>query len=117
VPCQFSKVTNTPADWASDRSVAADTLVTLNGPVPYGTTYSVLRTVPACRGGADDANSIVIVVQAPGGGEMIGWVAYVHHANVGVTVGQVVYADTVLGTIAVRAPHQRELLDRLTPPP
>jgi len=48
---------------------------------------------------------------------MIGWVAYVHHANVGVTVGQVVYADTVLGTIAVRAPHQRELLDRLTPPP
>ena len=59
----------------------------------------MLDIVPACQGGANGGTSVKIGVREPNSGPMIGWVAYVHLANVRVQKGQTVYPDTVLGQV------------------
>jgi len=97
--------TGAPADWAADWVTGAGTPITPQLKGPYGTTLRVIGIVPACGGGADGGTAVKIGVSEPNGGPEIGWVAYLHLANVGVAEGQVVYPDTVLGTVADGLPY------------
>jgi hypothetical protein len=97
--------TGLDADWAEDLAAGAGASVTprLNG--PYGTEYSVIDVFPACRTGAEGGQAVKVEIRAPNGGEVIGWVVYGHLGEVRVSEGQMVYNDTVLGTIGDGFPY------------
>jgi len=110
-PADHHRVTTDPetgqsSDWASDWSVSAGTPITpqLNG--PYGTTLKVMDVQPSCSGGADGGTAVRIAVYEPNGGPRIGWVAYLHLADVAVSAGQVVATDTVIGTVGSFTPNE-----------
>jgi hypothetical protein len=89
--------TGNSADWSADYAAAAGTAVKPRLSGPSGMTLAVADIAPSCSNGGGGTGVKVSVADSDG--STIGTVSYLHLAEVGVSVGDTVSTDTVLGTI------------------